>query len=161
MNKTISKIRTLLRHINNVQENCLILGEKLIEKGEVQLGIHLIAKGQLHDNSKFYALELEYLDPKNEDKEKLNLAIQQHNQTNDHHPEYFGSIKEMPKICLAELVADWVSRSGEMGTSVRDWINEEATVRFGFTKDDEVYKQIMEFVDLLCDKPFSKIRPKV
>ena len=34
---TMEKIRAIARHIRNVEDNCLLLGEKLIERGEVDL----------------------------------------------------------------------------------------------------------------------------
>jgi hypothetical protein len=55
------------------------------------------------------------------------------------------------------MAADWKARSEEFGTDLRNWIDEQATKRFGFSKDDEIYKEIMKYVDLLCQKPFSQI----
>jgi len=42
-NRTMEKIRRIARHIRNVEDNCLLLGEKLIERGEIELGRQLIA----------------------------------------------------------------------------------------------------------------------
>ena len=58
---TMEKIRVLTRHIRNVEDNCLLLGTKLIERGEVDLGRQLIANGYVHDTSKFYGIEFENL----------------------------------------------------------------------------------------------------
>jgi len=161
--KTMEKIRYITRHIRNVQENCLLLGEKLIIQGEIETGHKLIANGFQHDISKFGGIEWEYMacEIPNHDGEKLKMkvAIHQHNSTNKHHAEYWGGIKNMPRVFLAECVADWKARSEEFGTSLREWIDEMATKRWSFSKDDKIYKEIMEFVDLLCEKPFEQMTP--
>lgn len=158
----LAKIEFVARHIRNVEDNCLFLGKKLIERGQIDLGHKLIANGTVHDASKFHGIEFEYLslnNPSEDDKKlKLKLAVHHHNTTNPHHPEYWaGGIKEMPDVYVAEMVADWKARSEEFGTSLRDWIDEQATKRFTFTKEDKVYKQIMEYVNLLCQTPFTNV----
>jgi len=158
----MEKIRAISRHIRNVEDNCLLLGEKLIGKGEVNLGHKLIANGYIHDASKFHGMEWEYMAPgtplaEEGAKLKLKMAVQHHNKTNSHHPEYWGDIRLMPRLYLAEMACDWKARSEEFGTSLRDWIDEQATKRFAFTKDERVYKEITEFVDLLCPKPFENV----
>jgi len=159
---TMRKIRAIAQHIRNVEDNCLMLGEKLIESGEVEIGKSLIANGYIHDASKFHGIEFEFMAPGVPTEEegaklKLKLAVMHHNRTNSHHPEFWGGIDHMPRVAVAEMVADWKSRSEEFGTSLRDWIEEQATKRFGFGKDDDVYKEIYKFVDLLCPKPFENI----
>jgi hypothetical protein len=159
--RTMEKIRFIARHIRNVEDNCLLLGERLIERGEIDLGHKLIANGYVHDASKFHGIEWEQMVPGESTadaaKMKLKLAVQHHNRTNPHHPEYWGDVHVMPRLFLAEMVADWKARSEEFGTSLRDWIDDQATKRFSFSKDEQVYKEIMEFVDLLCAKPFDNL----
>jgi len=161
---TMEKIRGITRHIRNVEDNCLLLGEKLIMSGEIELGKQLIANGFVHDASKFHGIEFEFMSPGVDAgaegaKLKLKLAIQQHNSTNKHHPEsWSGGIDDMPEVYLAEFVCDVKARSEEFGTSLREWIDVSATKKWSFTKDDDVYKKIMKFVDLLCEKPFEQIK---
>ncbi len=160
--ETMTKVRAIARHIRNVEDNCLLLGEKLIELGEIDLGRQLIANGYVHDASKFYGIEFEYLSLSNPTEEntklKLKLAVRHHQTTNKHHPEaWSGGIKDMPSVYLAEMVCDVKARSEEFGTALRTWIDEEATKRYGFTKEDKVYKDVMRFVDLLCQKPFENL----
>ncbi len=158
-----SKIQAITKHIRNVEDNCLLLGTKLIERGDIELGRMLIANGFVHDASKFHGIEFEYLSSSNnpnedDNKLKLRLAIQHHNLTNPHHPEHWSEgIKGMPDVYLAEFCCDIKARSEEFGTSLRDWIDTSATKKFGFEKTDEVYRKIMEFVDLICEKPFEQI----
>lgn len=159
---TMKKIREISKHIQNVKDNCLILGEKLIERGEMDIGKLLIANGHVHDVGKFIGIEFEFMAPgvpynEDEAKLKLKLAVKQHNTTNRHHPEYWGGIHNMPRVAIAEMVADWKSRSEEFGTSLRDWIDETATKRWNFTKEDKIYKDIMYFVDILCATPFENL----
>jgi hypothetical protein len=118
----------------------------------------------VHDASKFGGIEFENLsnstseNTKEENaKLKMRMALQHHVSTNQHHAEFWNGIKNMPSVALAECICDWKARSEQFGTSLRDWIDEQATKRFNFTKNDEVYKEIMSFVDLLCEKPFEQI----
>src|ERR1035441_1385151 len=103
----LGKVRAILRHIRNVHENCLLLGEKLIEKGESLLGRKLIVQGFKHDLSKFLGIEWEQMAPgQNQEqmptaKLKLRLAIAHHNSTNDHHPEFWTSIQIGRASCRA------------------------------------------------------------
>jgi len=157
------KIEAVVRHIEKVQSNCLMLGKKLIEGGEFELGKQLIASGYKHDNSKFHGIEFgamtgEAPTIKDDKKIKLKFAVHHHNLTNLHHPEAWGGIEHMPRVALAEMVSDWKARSEEFGTNLREWISDTAMKRFGFKENDEVDKQVMEFVNLLCEKPFSEIK---
>ena len=155
--KTERRLKVLLRHIDNVRSACLILGERLMAKGEVELGLKLIKNGYKHDNSKFSGIEWDYLngDVETDDKEKLEMAIKHHGETNPHHPEYWGNIDNMPRIFLAEMVCDWYSRSNEFGSDVREWVKDKATKRFEFTVQSKVYRQIKEFLDILLDPSFK------
>ncbi|SVC81897.1 uncharacterized protein METZ01_LOCUS334751, partial [marine metagenome] len=54
-------LKSLIRHIDNVRASCLLLGERLIENDKDELGLQLIANGHIHDASKFYGIEWEYL----------------------------------------------------------------------------------------------------
>jgi hypothetical protein len=159
--KTMEKVRALTRHIRNVEDNCLILGEKLIANGEVELGHHLIANGFVHDASKFFGIEWDELvigppTKEHEAKLKLKLAIYQHQKTNPHHVEYWsGGIIEMPDVYLAEMVCDLKARSEEFGTSLMDYINEVGVKRWSIDKEHNCYKKIVKFVELLCQTPFQ------
>ncbi len=147
----IKKVHALLRHIRNVQDNCLHLGIKLMEQGEVDFGKLLIANGQIHDNSKWKGVEWDHLETTDP---FLGKAVLQHSRTNPHHPEYWGSIHEMPRIYVAEMVCDWKARSSEFGTDLKQWIACSATKRFEFNLLDPVGIQINNMLNLLLDKPF-------
>lgn len=156
MSKTLVHIENLTRHIDLVRENCLLLGKRLIETGEDQLGVQLIARGYRHDNSKFFGIEFDYLHngPDTPEKE-LRLAIDTHQSHNDHHPEFWDGLEEMPRVALAEMVCDWYARAQEFGTSLREWIDKTATQKYNIVKRGKQAKQIKEFVDLLLQDSFK------
>jgi hypothetical protein len=148
----------LLRHIEHVRQNCTLLGERLIEKGEAELGHNLIANGHIHDNSKFHGIEWLYLHGDlmtGDRKAETELAIQQHILSNPHHPEYWGSIHEVPRLFVAEMVCDWSARSSEFGNNLRDWTKDKATKKFNMTVQSKVYREIKEFTDILLDPSFK------
>jgi hypothetical protein len=150
------KVDKLLRHITNVQEACHLLAKRLIEKGEINLGIRLVALGQLHDASKWSGIEFEYLiEPPLNTNGTLSLAIKQHQSTNRHHIEYWEDANDMPRLYIAEMVCDLYARAGEFGTSVWDYIKEEFLPKHNISKNGRVYKTIKEFLDLLLEKPFK------
>ena len=151
----IEKVDKLTRHISNVQEACQLLGRKMINRGEVDFGVRLIASGQIHDISKWSGIEWDYLivgDFNGEAK----LAAQHHNRTNRHHPEYWGGVDLMPRIYVAEMCCDWLARANEFGTDVWDYVKSKALERYGINSRGKVYKWIKEFLDLLLDKPFAE-----
>lgn len=164
IDSTLDKINRISRHIRNVRDNCFILGTKLIQEGNIELGKKLIANGFLHDHSKFDGIEFEFMGPATPTEEdnaklKFKIAVHQHQKTNPHHPEYWSQgMKGMPDVYLAELAADWKARSEEFGTNLREWIDNTAIKRWNLTKEDEVYKKIMRFVDLICEKPFEEAK---
>jgi hypothetical protein len=149
---SIEKIEIVFSHICNVQQNCYKLGLKLMKRGDLELGRNLIANGQIHDNSKFKGIEFEHLfysDP------LLPEVVKHHQSVNPHHPEYWGSIHDMPKVYVAEMVCDWYARSTEFGTGLREWIENTAMSKFSFTHEDKVYGIIQEMLDLLLKPSFS------
>lgn len=156
----LEKIEAITQHVENVRTNTTLLGTRLIKNGEVDLGRQLIANGFIHDYSKFFGIEWDHLHRSNEDKDSLSLAIAQHNRTNQHHPEHWGSIHQMPRLYIAEMVCDWKARSNEFGSSLLEWINGEAAKRYAFSQRDPVYKEIMYFFSILCDQPFTQVRPE-
>ena len=158
MNSYKDKIQDVLRHIQNVQNNCIILGEKLIDNGDHEMAKKLIANGLIHDNSKFSGIEFEAFTSESPDPILLKHAVIHHQKTNPHHPEYWANgIKDMPQLYLAEFVCDVKARSSEFGTNIREWIDEEATLKFGFKKEESIYLEIMKYLDMVCDKPFKKL----
>jgi len=160
---TMEKIRFLARHIRNVEDNCVILAEKLLEQGEIDLARNLVANGMVHDSSKFFGIEWDHLStnqPAEEENSKLKIkmAIHHHQKTNPHHIEYWpNGIRGMPDVYLAEMVCDLKARSEEFGTSLRDYVENDGLKRWGISKETDIYKKIDKFITLLCFTPFQKI----
>jgi hypothetical protein len=147
----------LLRHLSKVRENTELLGKRLIAQGRPEFGRMLIARGILHDNSKFYGIEWDYLHAGNDvPKEVLDLAIKQHQATNPPHPEYWGGIHNMPELPLAEMVCDQYARSQEFGTNLREWIEKTGVPKYGLKRGSKQYKWIREFVDILLQDSFVR-----
>lgn len=151
------RLDTLLRHIKHVQDAALLLGERLIEKGEVEFGRLLIANSMTHDNSKFFGLEWDHLNGSSSDNDILKLVIHQHQKTNPHHPEYWGGVDSMPRIFVAEMVCDWHARSLEMGDSFLNWVRGDALTKYNIKPNSTAHKRIKEFVCLLVEEPFKKL----
>ncbi len=151
------RLQCLLRHIENVREDCELHATRLIERGEFDFGKTLIKNGQIHDNSKFEGIEWEELNGYHD--HLLDKAIAIHVKKNPHHPEYWDDlnlygIHLMPRIYVAEMVCDWHARSTEFGTAIRDWIDAKATNKFNFDKTSKVYGEINDFLDLLLEPAF-------
>lgn len=157
----IKKLDLIWAHIEEVQRNGKKLTERLIANGEVDLGIQLSRNVLVHDQSKFQGIEWDNLIQDEytnvEDKARLVLAVTHHNRTNPHHPEYWGGVKHMPLVYIAEMVCDWKARSAEFGSSLQDWIDKQASKRYGFAKRDVVYRNINKFVKMLLEPPFQKL----
>jgi len=151
------RLKALIRHISNVQQSCLIVGEQLIGNGQKEFGQKLIANGFTHDNSKFRGVEWLHLheDVKQSNSESFKTALLQHTHSNPHHPEYWAGIKNMPPLYLAEFVCDVHARASEFGTDVRDWVKTVATEKFCFTLQSKVYKDVKLFLDMLLENPFK------
>jgi len=149
------QLEEVLYHIGLVRDNCTQLGKRLSMAGEDQLGLDLIALGLIHDVSKIQNhLEFKSLRRGLEGSEEFNAALLSHVTTNLHHPEAWNGIEEMPRLYVAEMVCDWKSRATAFGTNLRDWIKNGACDRFNFSSKGRVYKEISEFVNMVCDKPF-------
>lgn len=152
------RLDLLLRHIGNVRENTEILGERLILAGNEELGRQLIGNGLIHDNSKFYGIEWDYLhgDVKESHPDLFKLAADQHIKNNLHHPESWnGGISEMSSLYLAEFVCDTKSRSQEFGNDIWEWIRDKAIKKYKFSKKGRVYQDLKHFLDLLLEPKFT------
>jgi hypothetical protein len=150
----------LVRHIDLVRQAGVLLGRRIMargQRGDEEFGRILIGKVYVHDASKFAGIEWKYLHAgKDVPKEQLDLAIQQHVETNDHHPEFHGGFHQMPDVCIAEMVCDWYARAMEFGTGLRDWIENQAVQRFNIDTDSPEYKRLQEFVDILLEDSFVR-----
>lgn len=153
------RLDSLVRHIENVQENVKLLIDKLRGAGLYNEKFYriILKKAYSHDNSKFNGIEWLYLhsDVKVDSPADFKSAAEHHVYSNNHHPEYWGGVEKMPPTSLAVLVCDWKSRSEEFGNDFLEWINAEATKQYNFSCKSKVYKLIMTFAGLLVEKSFK------
>lgn len=156
--KEIHKVEALLAHLRNVENACERLGKKLMLQGELEFGKILIANSRIHDYSKWYGIEWNFLTREAAEKnpDMFKAALVQHQSVNDHHPEYWGGVNDMPRIKIAEMVCDWYARSVEMGTDLRDFFQNVACKKYGMSKQGKKYKEVRDFMELLLDAQFKK-----
>lgn len=153
-NEIVNKrLHSILRHIDGVRENCNEMARRLVAIGETDFARKLIANSSGHDKSKLEGIEWEYLH--DEKHPHFAVALHHHITTNLHHPEAWGSIHEMPRIFVAEMVADWKTRCNEFGTDLKNWIAEKATERWKFEPRSKIAKEIKCFVELILDPKFT------
>ena len=153
------KLLSVWEHTQAVRAAALKLATRLIDNAEsendLDLARRLLQRSSKHDLSKFQGIEWDTL-YRDEEKRALDLAIHQHQQTNDHHPEYHvDGISAMNDAQVAEMVCDWYARQSEMGTDFRSFIRVQATKRWGFSIRSKTYRTIKKFVDLLLDPVFK------
>ena len=146
------KIQAVVDHVERVRKNCLKVGMKMIYSGDVEMGRQLIHNGHIHDASKFTGIEFEHLFRGDE---LLPEAVKHHSSTNPHHPEFWGGIRKMPEVYLAEMVCDCAARASEFGSDVRLWFSGVASKKYNYNSEDEVYFLIEKYLDMLLEKPFS------
>lgn len=147
------KLQKLIRHIHNVEDNSNIISNNLMNNGEFDLAKELLQNSRKHDLSKFEGIEWEHIFNGKEDPLFFE-AVKYHIKNNPHHPEYWDSIHNMPRVYLAEMVADWKSRSEEFGSDLIRWIEESASIKYNFHKYDIIYKEIYEFVNMIVEPAF-------
>ena len=153
------RLLSVWEHTQAVRAAALKLATRLIDNAEehndLELARRLLQRSSKHDLSKFQGIEWDALH-RDEEEVALKLAIHQHQQTNDHHPEYHvDGIAAMNDAQVAEMVCDWYARQSEMGTDFRSFIRIDAPKRWGFTTKSKIYKTIKRFVDLLLDPVFK------
>ena len=145
MNTEDKNLQSILKHIDNVRSNCILLGNKIIDDGNLELGKALIANGYNHDNSKLHGIELLYLNEKTKEENPLlfNTAYLQHVSNNKHHPEaWIGGIESMDELHLLEMICDWDSRSFEFNTNSMDWFKDIGANKYNIKPNSRLYKFI-------------------
>ena len=147
------KLKLLINHINNVRDNCSQISQYFISNGEFDLGKEIIKNGMVHDQSKFTGIEWKHLfkcdDP------LFNKALAHHVKNNKHHPEFWNDYRDMPRVFVGEMCADWKARSSEFGTSFEYWVSHTACKKYKFEKNSEIYNMITEFSHCLFEKAFA------
>jgi hypothetical protein len=152
------RLFSLLKHTERVYDNCKILAQALLERGEdTEFVRQLIYNGKVHDDSKFFPPEWNFLSNGcDSNNPQFKEAWLHHVLNNSHHPEFWGDIHNMPRLALAELTVDWLSRSSELRSKgLSQWIEEDAMPRYKFDKHSTAYKEIDDFLSLLLEPAFA------
>lgn len=149
----------LLGHIERVQVNCRVVGQRLIDEGQIDFGWMLIARGHVHDKSKFFGIEREFLHRGDVDidKQMLAAAIRQHVATNSHHPEFHGGFHSMPELDTAEMVCDCAARAQEFCTDLRKWYNENAIPKYKIDVTSVQWLWTTKYINILLKSSFVKL----
>jgi len=151
------KLKSIIRHIKKVEDNCNALAQQLMEKrNEDTFARQLIQRGRLHDASKFDEFEFNHLNDQTS-QSLFQEALTTHHSKNSHHPEFWsGGIHEMTRLDIAEMVCDCLARSQEFGTDIRHWFFVEAPEKYKYDKTSAVWHHIDIFLFLLLTPPFKK-----
>lgn len=151
------QIKDTLEHKKIVMDSAYKMAEYLFEQGKNDLGIEIIDRAIIHDNSKFSKEELYALssisssealtDPNvllSSDQQKL---VEKHWKNNRHHPEYFSSINNMSEIDIIEMCCDWHSRSVQFGTDLVEFAKVRQANRFHFP--EAMFEKILFYCNVL------------
>lgn len=151
----------LIRHKERVKDAGILLGKRLIAEGRDELGKQVIARGYAHDLSKFEGIEWQFLHCGNDvDPNDLQQAMSHHwcQTQNRHHPEFHGGLKNMTELDVMEMICDFLARSQEFGTSLRDWISTQANVRFHIDECPAQKAWIDKTINLLLRDQFVRTK---
>lgn len=153
------QIKDTLEHKKIIMDSAYKMAEYLFSKGENKLGIEIIDRAIVHDNSKFTNDELYALssisssdaltNPNvllSDDQQKL---VEIHWRNNRHHPEYFSSIRNMSEIDIIEMCCDWHSRSVQFGTDLIAFAKVRQENRFHFP--DDIFDKILFYCNILIN----------
>lgn len=143
MEKEISRqIQDTIIHKKIVMDAAMKMYFYLNAHGDGNLGLELIKKAAVHDNSKFHKSELYGLASigdnsslKNPDVLLSNdeeQIIRIHWKHNRHHPEHFDRLEDMEEIDIIEMCCDWYARSIQYGTDLISFFHTRQENRFHF-----------------------------
>ena len=157
-NISINQVKDTITHKKIVLDAGFKIAEYFFENNQTELGIKILQRVAVHDNSKFSKKELENLSEiyksdecfKNakytlSEKERNNIEL--HWKHNTHHPEHFEDIEDMSKVDIVEMVCDWYARSVQYETDLLEFINTRQTTRFNFP--EHIWEEILYYANIL------------
>lgn len=156
--RILGHLRDTLLHKSYVITACLKMFDYLVSNDNVELGILLLQRANIHDNSKLIGPELEllsniygnqdaFIDPMIQLSEREREVIETHWENNCHHPEHFDDIKDMSDLDILEMVCDWYARSMQFKTDFLEFVKTRQETRFHFPED--MFKRILEYCEIL------------
>lgn len=162
MERDFSTAKKIMSHIRRVEDNMLILAEKLFDT-DSNFSLELIKRARLHDLSKFNIYEFKNLHD-DSPPAKFLIALDVHRKGNRHHPEYFtsrnDSIHDMEDLDIAEMVCDCLARAQEFGSDIKDFFfNYEnpkcAPAKYNYTSSSPIVPRIEKYLELILTKKFN------
>lgn len=160
-NISIEQIKDTITHKKIVLDAGFKISKYFFENSQIDLGIKILQRVAVHDNSKFSRKELESLSEiyksdecfKNakytlSEKEKNNIEL--HWRHNSHHPEHFKDIEDMSKVDVVEMVCDWYARSIQYKTDLIDFIKTRQVTRFNFP--EHIWEEILYYANILLQE---------
>lgn len=145
------KINLILRHMKKVEDNCNLLARNLMATNK-EMALKIIKHGREHDLSKLDEFEFNNLF---EGESHFIEALKHHRNSNPHHPEFWGTIHNMPLEYVLEMMCDVLARAQEFGTDVKEWLFVEAPVRYNYSKGDNIWEVMEKYLPLLLSPKFS------
>lgn len=150
------KLKSILRHIKRVEDNCNLVASKLMDINP-EFALAICKRGRHHDTSKLEGIEFENLWVEKETDKDLQAfkdALKHHHLNNSHHPEYYkDGIYGMSDLDICEMVCDATARLQETGSNVREWFfdSKMAPTKYGYLNDEKMYKKIESFIVLILN----------
>ena len=156
--KDMEIINELIIHKKYVLDCCLKMAKYLYNNNQEQLGLEIVKRGLIHDNSKLEKEELDGLKKINDNNKSLKdpnakisaevcELLKVHWKNNRHHPEYHQDINKMEEIDIIEMCCDWCARSIQYNTNLMEFVTIRQKTRFHF--NDEIYEKIVKYCNIL------------
>jgi len=162
--KYCRRIADKFEEFEELRERLKVHDDSKFEEPEKEAYVFISWKYKCQDDGRDFQ---ECNPPENID-ELMNEATKHHILFNSHHPEFHLSeedkkgdilnegnrdkppekaleVQAIPRLDVAEMVADWVSVSEEKGNTPKSWADKNVNVRWNFT--DEQKDLIYELID--------------
>lgn len=147
-------------HKSFVKKSCKKLADYLRTQNMDYHADLLMKRAEVHDDSKVKcADELFALSTIINDKSSLKSAtkalsqlktdaLKLHWKHNDHHPEHYKNVADMPRDAMMEMCCDWHARSTQYGTDLLEFVKIRQEDRFHFPK--YMYDEIYHYCEILA-----------
>ena len=154
-------LKYVTTHMSNVKRAFDEYGEVILEVLKCPFLLSVLSDAvAVHDASKFDSLEFEgyrqyYYTADGEQKNvaKYNQAWLHHQNTNQHHPEYWimrddnsGKALEMSYIAIAEMLLDWQSMTYEHGGTVAEYYSKKGKDKPLNLETRKIVKDVIDIV---------------
>ena len=152
------QLQDFLLHKQYVLKSGNLMINYLLRNHRQQEALSLLKRLAVHDNSKIFSDELDYImklscnkqsftNPNYSLSEDEKIIIEKHWKHNKHHPEYHDNIEDMSELDIMEMVCDWHSRSTQYGTDFFEFVTTRQENRFHFPK--EMFEKILKYCDII------------